>query len=45
MKSLYQEFASFEQEHTDWLETELASKYPDLTSPGVPVAKSTTGHD
>jgi len=45
MKSLYQEFAGFEQEHTDWLETELASKYSDLTSPSVPVAKSTTGHD
>jgi rubrerythrin len=45
MKSLYQEFAAFEQEHTDWLETELASKYSDLSSPKVSVAKSTSGHD
>lgn len=45
MKSLYQEFAAFEQEHTDWIETELTSKYSDLPSPNVPVAKSTTGHD
>jgi rubrerythrin len=45
MKSLYQEFASLEQEHSDWLETELASNYSDPTSPSVPVAKSTSGHD
>ena len=45
MKSLYQEFAGFEQEHTGWLETELASKCSDLTKPNVPVAKSTSGYE
>lgn len=45
MKSLYQEFVGFEQEHTDWVETELGSIRPGLTSISVPVAKSTTGHD
>jgi rubrerythrin len=44
MRSLYREFAAFEQEHTDWLETELASKSSNLTSPNISVAKS-TGHD
>ena len=45
MKSLYQEFAAFEQEHTDWLETELASKYSELSNPNISVAKLSTGHD
>ena len=45
MRSLYEEFAGFEQEHADWIETELASKYSDLTSPDVSVAKSTTRHE
>ena len=44
MRSLYREFAAFEQEHTDWLETELASKSSGPTSPNISVAKS-TGHD
>jgi rubrerythrin len=43
MKSLYQEFASFEQEHTDWLKAELASNYSDRAS--LRVAKSTSDHE
>lgn len=45
MKSLYQEFAGFEQEHTDWIEAELASKCSDLLYPNVPVTNSTSRHD
>ena len=45
MKSLYQEFAGLEQEHADWVETELESICPDLTAPRASIAKSTTGHD
>ena len=45
MKSLYQEFAGLEQEHAHWVEAELGSVCPDLTSLDFPVAKSTTSHD
>lgn len=45
MKSLYQEFAGLEQEHADWIETELDSASSGLVHPNEPVAKSTSGHD